>query len=128
MTFDPRSLERLHELGRRLPQALPKPNIPDQKTAQEKKKIHPIEKEENPDLLFRELIKASPDGNVPSHLISRLKELESHQLAQARNYQTNKTNKAHNTTTSSSKKKLSRNNTEENLYASFDRFLLEDED
>ncbi len=129
MTFDPRSLERLHELGRSLPQELPKPNSPPQKTSQREAKIHPIEAEENPDLLFRELIKASPDGNIPSHLISRLKEVESKQLAQTHSYHTNKTtNKAHSTAKPSSKKKLRKNNTEENLYASFDRFLLEEED
>ena len=72
MNFDPKSLERLQELGRKLPQPLPKPREPNAKN-----KKHIIETENDPDRLFQELINASHDGSIPAHLISRLKEVES---------------------------------------------------
>ena len=74
MSFDPRSLERLRELGRSLPQPLPKPPAPPTPKASEQR--HKVETETNPEALFRELMQASPDGTVPPHLMARLKELE----------------------------------------------------
>lgn len=74
MSFDPRSLERLRELGRNLPQPLPKPEAPPPPKASEQR--HKVETETNPEALFRELMQASPDGTVPPHLMARLRELE----------------------------------------------------
>lgn len=78
MSFDSRSLERLEALGRTLPQKLPTPQ-------QAKPPVEPspaagrhrLETEQDPEALFRELITASADGSVPSHLLERLRELES---------------------------------------------------
>ena len=72
MSFDPRSLERLRELGRQLPARLPEPEKPAlaPKASQVR---HRVETERNPEELFRELMKASQDGTVPEHLMDRLK-------------------------------------------------------
>ena len=76
MSFDPRSLERLRQLGRELPQPL---DAPQQKTAPDSKsspKRHRVETEDDPELLFHELMKVSNDGNIPDHLMARLKQAE----------------------------------------------------
>ena len=75
MSFDPRSLERLRELGRQLPARLQEPEQPSAapKASQVR---HRVETEKNPEELFRELMKASQDGTVPEHLMARLKQLE----------------------------------------------------
>ena len=59
MSFDPNSLERLRELSRQLPKTLPTPNSSFLKAKQSSNSKHPIETEENPQELFKELIKAS---------------------------------------------------------------------
>ena len=46
MSFDPRSLDRLRELGRTLPQALPEPKPPVSPKAQQVR--HKVETEDNP--------------------------------------------------------------------------------
>ena len=74
MSFDPRSLERLRELGRQLPKPLPDPEGPVTPKARQVK--HKVETEQNPEQLFRELMQVSEDGKVPEHLMSRLKMLE----------------------------------------------------
>ncbi len=74
MSFDPRSLERLRELGRQLPQPLPAPQA--RPAAAPQQRLHAVETEQDPDKLFHELIKASPDGRVPPHLMERLTTLE----------------------------------------------------
>ena len=82
MTFDSHSLERLKELGRKLPKEISKPQsneLENQKKTQ-KQKLHPVEIETNPEQLFRELMEISPDGNVPPHLLERLKKLESNNI------------------------------------------------
>ena len=75
MAFDPRSRQRLEELGRRLPQPLPSPEeaTDDRPTAS---KRHRIETETDPEQLFGALMRASPDGSVPPHLLDRLRQLE----------------------------------------------------
>ncbi|MFM7549215.1 MAG: hypothetical protein ACKO8I_10180 [Cyanobacteriota bacterium] len=75
MGLDPRSQERLRELGRSLPKPLPKPEAPPP-AAKASEQRHKLETETNPEALFRELMQASPDGSVPPHLMARLKELE----------------------------------------------------
>ena len=74
MGFDPRSLDRLRELGRQLPKSLPEPDVP--VTPKARQVRHKVETEQNPEKLFRELMQVSEDGTVPDHLIARLKMLE----------------------------------------------------
>jgi len=74
MSLDPRSRERLEALGRSLPQPLPSPEPRRPKPAQ--KPRHALEREQNPEQLFRELMTASRDGSVPPHLLERLRQLE----------------------------------------------------
>lgn len=85
MTFDARSKERLEALGRSLPKKLPTPvpaKLPLNGTSgAEGGRVreggrHHLEREEDPAALFRALMKASPDGSVPPHLLERLRELE----------------------------------------------------
>ena len=83
MSFDPRSLQRLQELGRQLPQPLPDPES--KAKAKAKRPLHKVETEEEPESLFRELIEASADGTVPEHLLHRLKELEHRRTPQQAN-------------------------------------------
>ena len=112
MTFDPRSIQRLQDLGRQLPKELPQPS-----TSKKNSNLHPIETEQNPQTLFKHLMNASPDGNVPSHLMNRLKEIETKQTHQT------------NSQPPDSKSQQLKNEIEEDiLYASFHRLLLEDED
>ena len=75
MSFDARSLERLQQLGRQLPQPLPKPEAPSQ-PAPASSRRHKVETETNPERLFQELMKASEDGTVPPHLLDRLRQAE----------------------------------------------------
>jgi hypothetical protein len=81
MAFDPRSLERLKELGRTLPKPLPAvaPPSPEPKRASEQR--HRVETETDPEALFRELITISTDGTVPPHLLDRLRQSEQQKLA-----------------------------------------------
>ena len=76
MSFDPRSLERLRELGRQLPQKLPDPagNADTTTTPKTGPKRHRVETEQDPDALFRELMTVSEDGTVPEHLIALMEE------------------------------------------------------
>ena len=116
MTFDSHSLERLKELGRKLPKEISKPQSNDLKNPKETKtqKFHPVETETKPEQLFRELMEISPDGNVPNHLLERLKKLESNNLKISSNTDPS-INKNH-----SSEDTL-------NLYTQFQQFLLEDD-
>ena len=79
MTFDSHSLERLKELGRKLPKEISKTEHNESRNQKEikKQKLHPVEVETNPEQLFRELMEISQDGNVPPHLLERLKKIES---------------------------------------------------
>ena len=120
MTFDPRSMERLRELGRQLPKLIEKPSNSVPKNNQDKKPLHAIETEENPQKLFQELIKASDDGTVPSHLIKRLKEVESKTRAQT---------KYNHVAIQESRQSLATINkgSEDCLYSDFEFLLLEEE-
>ena len=113
MTFDSHSLERLKELGRKLPKELSKPQSNELKN----QKLHPVETETNPEQLFRELMEISPDGNVPPHLLERLKKLESNNVKISSN-------------SDSQIKENSKDISAEdalNLYTQFQQFLLEDD-
>ncbi|MCP9926875.1 hypothetical protein [Cyanobium sp. CH-040] len=81
MSFDPRSLERLRQLGRSLPQRLPAPEPPPAVTpsatpSAAEGKRHRLETEMDPEALFHELMRTSADGSAPPHLLERLRELE----------------------------------------------------
>ena len=136
MNLDPNSLERLRELGRKLPKEIKRP--PTSKADKKKgKNLHPIEREEDPVLLFKELIKASPDGNIPPHLISRLKEVESSQQKNSRDLSIDKCNQGEQR--SYLKKNMNKNNKNFNhnddddeqkqeLYNEFNMLLSDKED
>lgn len=108
MALDRRSMERLEALGRTLPKKLPPPepspsgggrNSPSPSTGSGspgvsarppeplgkplKSPRHPVEEVQEPEDLFRALVKASPDGTVPPHLLDRLRELETSRLSSA---------------------------------------------
>jgi hypothetical protein len=80
MAFDPRSLERLKELGRTLPKPLPAAAAPSQGPKRASEQRHRVETETDPDALFRELITVSADGSVPPHLLERLRQAEQQAL------------------------------------------------
>ena len=119
MTFDSHSLERLKELGRKLPKEISKPQSNELNNQKETKtqQLHPVETETNPEQLFRELMEISPDGNVPPHLLERLKKLESSNKKVSSNVDPN-INK--NDNDFSKEDSL-------NLYTQFQQFLLEDD-
>ena len=81
MAFDPRSLERLQELGRTLPKPLPAVAAPAQQPKRASEQRHKVETETDPEALFRELITVSADGTVPPHLLDRLRQAEQQQGA-----------------------------------------------
>jgi hypothetical protein len=83
MSLDPRSRERLEALGRRLPRKLPPPEPAATETVTPpggrdagRTGRHPIETTQDPERLFHALMDASPDGEVPPHLLDRLRSLE----------------------------------------------------
>ena len=119
MTFDSHSIERLKELGRKLPKELSKPQSNELKNQKEtsKQTLHPVEIETNPEQLFRELMEISPDGNVPPHLLERLKKLESNNVKISSNADPDLNE---NPEDISSEDSL-------NLYTQFQQFLLEDD-
>ena len=123
MNLDPHSLERLKELGRQLPKVINKPNPakPNDLTAHKNKKLHPVEIEENPEQLFHDLMDISHDGNVPDHLIDRLKKIESHEL------EINPPNSNETDLSIPSKPKERSNNDSLSLYTAFNQLLLEDD-
>ena len=119
MTFDSHSIERLKELGRKLPKEISKPQSNELKNQKETKqqKLHPVESETNPEQLFRELMEISPDGNVPPHLLERLKKLESNKvkISSHEDPYMKENSKDHSIEDSL------------NLYTQFQQFLLEDD-
>ena len=119
MTFDSHSLERLKELGRKLPKVISNSQSNESKTSKEtnNQKLHPVEIETNPEQLFRELMEITPDGNVPPHLLERLKKLESNNVKVSSNADPY------------SNENLKDQSIEDslNLYTQFQQFLLEDD-
>ena len=124
MSFDSHSLERLRKLGRQLPNSLPQPNSSSKSNLGKQRKIHPIESEQNPTKLFQELIKASPDGKIPSHLLERLKKTEELELKEAKlnNLSSEYINK------SNAKKAFKSVEQLDDLYIAFKQLLLEEEE
>tara|TARA_B100000965_G_scaffold395202_1_gene408400 strand:- start:3849 stop:4214 length:366 start_codon:yes stop_codon:yes gene_type:complete len=119
MTFDNHSLERLKELGRSLPQEISTSQQRKSNNQKEttKHKLHPVEVETNPEQLFRELMEISPDGNVPPHLLERLKNLEQKKAQSSSNTES---------LVNKNSQDISNNELLE-LYTEFKQFLLEDD-
>ena len=119
MTFDSHSIKRLEELGRKLPKEISKSHSNESMKPKKavKPKLHPVEIETNPEQLFRELMEISPDGNVPPHLLERLKRLESKNVT---------TTSYTDSTIDEASSELSVNESL-NLYSQFQQFLLEDD-
>ncbi len=118
MSFDPNSLERLRELSRQLPKEIPTPNRPLLNTKQSSNSPqHPIETEEDPQELFKQLIKASPDGKIPKHLITRLKNIEGKSIGNENKHTPIEREEAIN----------NKSDQIDSLYVSFKQLLLEEE-
>ena len=147
MSFDPRSLERLKELGRQLPKALPNPETESKPSTKANRPKHKVETEQNPEALFHELMNVSQDGTVPEHLMSRLRSAEQRLEDERRKRQASPSNQptqASGSTTalpspptgSTGKGKNTRpkrpnvpaGSEEDSLYVAFSQLLLEDDD
>ena len=132
MSFDARSLERLQELGRSLPQPLPKPVPKPAGPAKASERLHAVETEENPEALFRELMQVSPDGNVPPHLLDRLRDLEqSRRTAAAATRRLPEPRAAAPQTSGPAAgraRATAQGNGDDDLYVAFQQLLLEDEE
>ncbi len=129
MSFDSHSLERLRKLGRTLPKSIAKPNTTQEVGFPQKAKLHPIEIENDPQALFQELMKASPDGKVPPHLIDRLKKVEENKLSQDNNDLTKERSAPNKQGSNTSRRsQYHKGNEEDLLYTSFERLLLETEE
>ena len=76
MSFDPRSLERLRQLGRQLPEPISAPETKKERSAKTSRPRHRVETEQDPKALFHELLQVSQDGTVPEHLMARLRDAE----------------------------------------------------
>ena len=76
MSFDPRSLERLRQLGRQLPEPIPAPEAETERSSKTSRPRHRVETEQDPKALFHELMQVSQDGTVPEHLMARLRDAE----------------------------------------------------
>ena len=140
MSFDPRSLERLKELGRSLPEPIAPPQQTTNRPLKATEKRHRIETEDNPERLFQELMKASSDGTVPDHLMARLKDAERHIATQNKmkaNAQTLPSSQTlsrqplrggQGKTTRPTRPNVAAGSEEESLYVAFGQLLLEDDE
>ena len=140
MSFDPRSLERLKEVGRSLPEPIAPPQQPTDRPLKATEKRHRIETEDNPERLFQELMKASSDGTVPEHLMARLKDAERHIATQNKmkaNAQTLPSSQTlsrqplrggQGKTTRPTRPNVAAGSEEESLYVAFGQLLLEDDE
>ena len=139
MSFDARSLERLRDLGRQLPQKLQEPKAEVQSPTPAKQKRHKIETEDDPQALFRELMQVSQDGSVPEHMLERLKSLEARRspASDSSVAATEAPNPlaagaasspSKGKTTQPSRPKVTPGSEEESLYVAFGQLLLEDDE
>ncbi|MDA7431569.1 hypothetical protein N8483_02985 [Synechococcus sp. AH-601-O20] len=132
MSFDSRSLDRLRELGRSLPKRLPEPEPA--VTPKARQVRHKVETEQDPDLLFQELMQVSPDGTVPE----RLKELEQRRIPAPTNTTTAaaardlpplpRNHAGPGKTTRPQPPNVPPGSEEESLYVAFGQLLLEDDE
>ena len=121
MSINKRNLNKLSEILRQLPEPLPSPQPLPPKQNKNQRKLHRIETEEDPSNLFYELINASNDANIPSHMIKRLKEIENKQI-------TSKGTNQVKTNSNSTMHKSNFSKETEELYTSFQMMLLEEEE
>ena len=140
MSFDPRSLERLKELGRSLPEPIAPPQQPTDRPLKATEKRHRIETEDNPERLFQELMKASSYGTVPEHLMARLKDAERHVAIQNKAKAKSQILPSSQTlsrqplrggqgkTTRPTRPNVAAGSEEESLYVAFGQLLLEDDE
>ncbi len=119
MTLNAHNLKRLKELSLRLPKEM----VQKKEEPQTKSPRHRIEVETDPSILFHELINASTDGNIPPHLITRLKEAEINNLSSKSPTLNNPKKPGQNNL-----KRSASPSTEETLYMAFADLLLEEED
>ncbi len=132
MSLDPKSLDRLKQLGRKLPKEIPvtpPKSYKNHRINQKNKNLHPIETEENPEKLFYELMNASQDGIVPDHLVTRLKNIEGNNEQINNIIEENSTDdldQTNSTKSNISKGKGIKNNSN-NLYVKFSQLLLEED-
>ncbi|MEJ6584598.1 MAG: hypothetical protein QNK79_10195 [Synechococcus sp. ArSW.bin.68] len=140
MSFDPRSLKRLKELGRSLPEPIAPPQQNTDRPVKATEKRHRIETEDNPERLFQELMKASSNGTIPEHLMARLKDAERHVATQNKAKAKAQTLPSSQTlsrqplrggqgkTTRPSRPNVAAGSEEESLYVAFGQLLLEDDE
>ncbi|MEB3173383.1 MAG: hypothetical protein VKL97_05915 [Cyanobacteriota bacterium] len=127
MAFDQRSLNKLAELGRTLPSPLPVPEAKPQRPRPQQSR-HPLETETDPEKLFQQLMQASPDGNVPPHLLERLKELESIRPAASADQPRAGLRQAPKAQQRRQERQRKTAADADPLYVAFEQLLLEDED
>ena len=143
MSFDSKSLERLRDLGRKLPQKLPEPEqAPSQPAAKSPQKRHRVETEQDPEALFHELMTVSEDGTVPDHLMARLRDVEAKRnprttperpatlstIATAIPERPHERSGKAGKTTRPTRPNVSPGSEEERLYVAFGQLLLEDDE
>ena len=133
MGLDARSRQRLEQLGRQLPKPLPQPETgaPRPKPSADRGgRSHRLETETDPQVLFHELMQASPDGNVPPHLLQRLRELEHTAPAIGQPSPSTPSTMPSTKPSVSAKAGMARTapgREQDPLYVSFEQMLLEDE-
>ena len=100
---------------------------------------HKVETEDNPEELFRELMKVSEDGTVPEHLMARLKQLEAKRSPQPSTEGSRsglaqelpplpKASSGKGKNTRPKPAKVTPGSEEESLYVAFGQLLLEDDE
>ncbi len=122
MSFNSDNIRKLTELRRKLPEQQ-NPNTQITKATKHK---HIVETEVNPEKLFKELIKVSKDGNIPPHLLERLKELELNHQKNSLNLET-KSNESLDKTNHELKHELHNKEGDNQAYVDFQRLLLEED-
>ena len=127
MTFNSRSLARLRQLSHQLPENSLQPEIPKPISKKDSHGSHKVETEQDPQKLFHSLMDISPDGNVPHHLVSRLKETERAQQVTSGHNSINRRTNSPKSIPDIPLKSDSQKEEEDNLYRSFKNLLLEEE-
>ncbi|MBM5802077.1 MAG: hypothetical protein FJ077_14905 [Cyanobacteria bacterium K_DeepCast_35m_m2_023] len=133
MALNQHTRRLLQDLGRRLPQPLPQPSPSQQQPAAGGSKQHRIETETDPEILFRELMRASPDGSVPPHLMERLRHAEQQRLnrqrpAEATPAQGSTKGRASRSSDQANRLQRKKADTQDPLHVEFEQMLLEDDD
>ena len=130
MVFDSRSLDRLKQLRREMPKDTQGElnRNPNNKPIT-KSTLHKVETTNDPSDLFHSIMDISPDGNVPSHMVSRLKDLETNDFSSTQHNLTDKSSniKQAKTNSRSYRTKVEANTEQDDLYISFNSLLLEED-